>query len=578
MSTTRPGLRRDLALIFEESWRKRPGRVLVISGLNVATALTEGLSLMMLVPILKSLQNDGTVSGEIFGQTMTVGLGMVLLVFILLVTARVVFQWFTAVTTSRLSMEMVDELRVNALEALLLARWSFFLQRNNGHVLHTINADADRAGFAVDRASAMLGTIATLIALVTIAFVTAPYLAIVALIVTVLAVAISLPIIRRSHGIGQRVGDQGRTLMGGTVNALDSMRLIRAHGAGPDWLRSLRTSTTNLRHTMISVVKRAGATTAVVQVASVTGAALLIYIGWKAGVDAAKLLLFVLVFSRMLSNANRVTRDMQLLASNAPAVAAILDLTQEARDAEEPSNRTDPDAPAPGSGPPALALRSVTYTYPTGSEPAITDLTMEIPAGSITALAGPSGAGKSTAVDLFLGLLHPDTGRVTADGRALADLDLDRWRTRTAYVPQDPNLIDASLRENLVLGLPQTVLGTDDACWKALARAGAEFAHRLPDGLDTMLGGRGVRLSGGERQRVALARALIRQPKLLVLDEATSALDDATESIVHREILRLRGSCTVLIVAHRQSSLAIADRVFTLERGRMIGEGAPTVT
>jgi ATP-binding cassette subfamily C protein len=214
----------------------------------------------------------------------------------------------------------------------------------------------------------------------------------------------------------------------------------------------------------------------------------------------------------------------------------------------------------------------VSYRYPAGGDSAVKDLTFVVPAGKITALAGHSGAGKSTTVDLALGLLQPDAGELRVDGRPLTRAGLVSWRTRTAYVPKDSNLIDTTLRQNLTIGLPAGMDRSDAACRAALSEAGARFADALPDGLDTALGGRGLRLSGGERQRVALARALLRKPSFLVLDEATSALDDRTEEIVQNRVLRLTPGCTMLSVAHRRSSLAIADQIVTLAGGLVVDD------
>ncbi len=184
------------------------------------------------------------------------------------------------------------------------------------------------------------------------------------------------------------------------------------------------------------------------------------------------------------------------------------------------------------------------------------------------ALTGASGAGKSTTADLVLGLLEPDSGAVLVDGRPLTHAGLRAWRARVAYVPQEPILIPGTLRKNLLWSVGDA---SDAACWAALDRAAAAFARALPDGLDTLLGDRGVRLSGGERQRVAIARALLREPDLLVLDEATSSLDDATEAAVLELLASLGPAVTVLVIAHRRSTIEAADHVVELAAGRAVG-------
>ena len=576
---TKTGLGADLALIGKETYRKRPKRVAVISGLSLGIAITEGASILLLIPVLESLGSDGVLSTSLFGRAITLPLSVVLLVFVVVIAARVLFQRFASVKSGRLSMEMIDELRIAAVSAVLRARWSFFLKQNNGELIHTINVDASRAGLAVDRAAALAGTLATVLALSVAALLLSPQLAGISFALTLIAVLLALPVIRRSHKIGGLIGARGRDVSSATVNALDSMRLIRAHGASTEWLEILRKGTNRVREAVIANQRRAATATGIVQVASAAGAAVLILVGWSLGMPTAELLVFVLVFARLLTGANTVTREAQMLAANAPAVRQILNLTEVAtQNQDETASESNTLVLTDAShDAPQLTFEAVSYQYPAGSDRAVSELTFQIPAGEITALAGHSGAGKSTTLDLALGLLEADSGRLCVDGRPLTRDHLAAWRARTAYVPHDANLIDATLRENLTIGLPTGLDRGDAACNAALTAAGAAFAIDLPGGLDTTLGGRGLRLSGGERQRVALARALLRKPRFLVLDEATSALDDQTEAIVQERVRSLTPGCTVLLVAHRRSSLAVADQIVTLTGGRVVNT-APQVS
>ena len=205
-----------------------------------------------------------------------------------------------------------------------------------------------------------------------------------------------------------------------------------------------------------------------------------------------------------------------------------------------------------------VELHHVSYTYPGDTRPAVDDVDLTLPSGSVTALVGPTGAGKSTLVDLVVGLVPPTSGSID-----LADV------TR-CIVFQEAFLLSGSIRDNVELG---TRLG-DDAVWKALGLAeAAEFVDLLPHGLDTVVGERGVSLSGGQRQRLALARALSRDPGLLVLDDTTSALDPATESRVLANLRASFGSTTVLIVASRPSTIALADDVVYMAGGEIAAHG-----
>ena len=181
-----------------------------------------------------------------------------------------------------------------------------------------------------------------------------------------------------------------------------------------------------------------------------------------------------------------------------------------------------------------------------------------IPHGSCIAVVGPSGCGKSTVADLLLGLLAPTSGRVTVDGAALADLDIEQWRKRIGLVLQDRPVFHASVLENIAWGEEVDRARAEDAAKKANAWA---FISALPNGLDEIVGEKGSRLSGGQRQRIALARALYRRPWLLLLDEATSALDGESEASVINTLQNIKGLCTIVIFAHQLRTVSMADTV-----------------
>ena len=226
-----------------------------------------------------------------------------------------------------------------------------------------------------------------------------------------------------------------------------------------------------------------------------------------------------------------------------------------------------------GSGAGVEAGAAAGFGMGTGAAgPALKNISLDIPAGKMTAIAGPSGAGKSTLADVLLGLLAPGEGEVCVDGVPLAGPDLHRWRRSVACVPQDPYLFHDTIRANLRWAQPGA---TEAEMWQALRLAAADgFVAALPDGLDTVTGDRGGRLSGGERQRIALARALMRRPALLVLDEATGQLDAENERRILDALESLRGRTTVVAIAHSPALLEAADGIVRLESGRVAATGA----
>jgi ATP-binding cassette, subfamily B, bacterial PglK len=221
----------------------------------------------------------------------------------------------------------------------------------------------------------------------------------------------------------------------------------------------------------------------------------------------------------------------------------------------------------------AIALDRVAYAYPGTDRDALTDVSLTIRRGESIGIVGPTGAGKSTLVDLILGLLPPTRGRVTVDGVELGTASR-LWKRRVGYVPQSAFLIDDTLRKNVALGMADDEIDDDRVhTVVAMAQLGS-FLGALPEGLDARVGERGVRLSGGERQRVAIARALYHDPDVIVFDEATASLDVATEADVTSAIEQLRGVKTLVVIAHRLSTVRHCDRLVWLRDGRVAGVGS----
>jgi ABC-type multidrug transport system fused ATPase/permease subunit len=283
--------------------------------------------------------------------------------------------------------------------------------------------------------------------------------------------------------------------------------------------------------------------------------------------------LFAAAAFRLMPSANRVISSLQSLVYGLPVIAT---LSKELERISEGQTAAVSRSSEPLSFETNIEVCDLEYGFPGAVTKAVDQVSFEIQRGQSIGIVGSSGAGKSTLVDLLLGLLAPDAGCIKVDGHDIRT-NLRGWQDQIGYVPQSIYLTDDSIRRNVAFGVAPHLVD-DSRVHAALAAAQLDdFVCSLPEGLDTFVGERGVRLSGGQRQRIGIARALYHEPSILVLDEATSSLDTNTEEGVMRAVQALHGEKTLIIVAHRLTTVAQCDRIYRLENGKLVAAGAADV-
>lgn len=270
--------------------------------------------------------------------------------------------------------------------------------------------------------------------------------------------------------------------------------------------------------------------------------------------------------ARLIPAISSLAGEKSALDNFFPSYEQIVDLRQRAKELKEATGTKN------FSGfHKEIIVEKLSFTYPGGREPVLRDINMRIPKGKMVAIVGGSGAGKSTFIDMIMGFNEPTGGRIIFDGIFLGEFDINSYRQRIGYVPQDSVLFNMSIRDNLRWACESA---TDDEIIGSCRQANAdEFINRFPEGYDTIVGDRGVRLSGGQIQRIALARAILRKPELLILDEATSALDTYSERLIQQAIESIAKQTTVIAIAHRLSTIRNAEYIYVIEDGRIIEEG-----
>ena len=316
----------------------------------------------------------------------------------------------------------------------------------------------------------------------------------------------------------------------------------------------------NRKYSMIQMVPRLW-----LEVLTIIGLALLVIVMISTGSEVSSLLptlgLFAATAFRIIPSIGRIMASFQTIAYSTPLIRTLNEDLQ----VKNFDNSEVGESINFGS---SICFEKVFFQYSTAHKPSLESVTLQIDKGEAVGIVGPSGAGKSTLIDIFLGLLSPSSGAVLVDGRNITE-NRRSWQNQVGYVPQSIYLLDDTLRRNVALGIALENID-ETAIVKAIRAAQLEeFVTSLPNGLDTVVGERGVRLSGGQRQRIGIARALYSNPPILVLDEATSSLDTETEKGVMDAVKELQGLKTVVIVAHRLSTVSYCSKIFNIEDARL---------
>jgi len=453
----------------------------------------------------------------------------------------------------------------DALYAFFKARWEFFSGSDHGRLLNTLNRELTNIGDTLGRLASLLAQVIQL----------AIYLAVpiwlntpMTLTALGLAVLLGLPFMllhRISYRLGVRNTDTANAMMGVLSELMGAARLIL--GFGRQRQARERYLTAFDRHTHVTLRSQILATAVPSFFLPLAMLALVVAMGIALHQQARISELAAVMWS-LLASLPILTSLLQgniSISNFLPSYDQLILLREKASSVEEIGGTRTFVRLERG-----IELKDLYFTYP-GRVETLSGLNIYILKGRMTALVGESGSGKSTVTDLVLGLQIPERGQVLIDGIPFEDWKQNSFRERVGYVPQDPLLFHTTIRDNLLWSFEQA---KEDDLWEALRLANAaDFVNKLPQGIDTIVGDRGVRLSGGERQRIALARALLRKPELLILDEATSSLDSESELLIQQSIDQVAQDTTILIVAHRLSTVAKADQVYVMRQGRVVEQG-----
>ncbi len=562
------------ALVDVASWK-----LVFVSLLTVCVTLTESVGLLLLVPLLQVVGLDlgggavGRISGFITSIFDSVGirptLTSILGLYVLVISARAFAMSWQAVVSSAIGQQFKVHLRQRLYRAIVNTDWLFFSRSRSSDFTHALTTELDRVGRATRILLRLIAEVGVAAVYIVVAVFLSPTVSALACVS-----AAGLMLLLRGKMQATRAGMKEATratkgLYAAANEQLSGTKTIKSYGAEERNVAIFSRFTERIAQMYIDAARHGAAAQRWLNIGMVLVLSLIVYVSIEIlDTPASQLLLLLYLFAMITRMLTRVQAHHHDFAIDSQAFTTVTEVEARCEAAAEPE-------PARSEGielREAARLEGVSFAYQDSGEPlVISDLDLTIQAGKTTAIVGPSGAGKSTIADLIMGLIQPHEGRVLVDERPLRAEQRRAWRSQIGYVPQDTFLFHDTVRENLLWARPGA---SDGEIREALRLAAAEdFVSRLPEGMETVLGDRGVRLSGGERQRLALARALLRKPSLLILDEATSNLDSENERRIQSAIEELHGSMTILIITHRLFTTRSADEIYVLEQGRSVESG-----
>ncbi len=358
--------------------------------------------------------------------------------------------------------------------------------------------------------------------------------------------------------------DQGGTMTAALAESLQAPLEIRAYNLEQRQISVFRQRTNAMLKVSMKVVKYRQAISPAIELVAATGFAVALFLGVRAGMSQSSFMALGMALFMSYEPIKKLGMIHSLLKQGDAAIERIDFISQ------EPDTLLDPPSPLPFVAPrEAIRFENLSFAYT--DEPVLKDLLVNIPIGQVVALVGPSGAGKSTFAHLIPRFYDPQSGGITFDGTDIREYAKKDLRNSIAVVPQMPSLFLGSIAENIRIGRENA---SEAEVREAARRANAdEFILGLPEGYNTQVGERGDLLSGGQRQRIAIARAFLKDAPILILDEATSALDSESESMVQQALAALVKGRTTFIIAHRFSTITIADRVLVFQSGRIVADG-----
>lgn len=551
-----------------------PKKIALIIFLMVLVSFTEAIGLLLLFPLIQLVGLDAGQSIDKF-STFILGLFsflgiqlnliIVLGIYVLVVSFNALLRRWETILGYEIDYRFAAHLRKRLYHAISSTDWLFFARSKSSHFAHALTNEIERIGTGTSQFLTLIANIMILIVYIIFSFQLAGVITGLIFLAGVILLLFLRNKVYSSRSRGEDITISTRNIYSTIMQHLDGMKTIRSFGLQNENEKVFSYQTDEIVHSYMGSIRSFADVHLLFDIGTVVMLAIIVLILIEiVQISTATLLVLIYIFFRMVPQFSSIQSSYQYVLNMLPAYNNVKNLENKCIENIEIKESESMEVNLKSE----VALEEVSFSYPDGHF-TLKDLNLKIAAGETTAIAGPSGAGKSTIADLVMGLINPVSGMVVVDGSSIFH---GSWRDKIGYVAQETFLFNESVKFNLLLARPEASANDLEEALKLAAAY--DFVSKLPEGLDTVIGDRGVRLSGGEKQRIALARALLRKPSILILDEATSNLDSENEKRIMHAIDDLHGEITILIIAHRLSTIKNADYIYLIDNGQVIDSGS----